>query len=388
MKRTAEDIIEIGLDLIEAKRIAGHGGFEKWLKAEFEMSAISAKRLMQVGSVFGNSESTNLVDLKISALYELTTLSTLAVEINLLNEQANIFANQAVIYAAKCGQKLLLAKAQCNHGEFKTWLDENCKTSYSQATRFMKLAAKMPEILNSNVATSQLMGLNQAIELLSAPDEVKTEVTAKIEAGEDVTIKEIQRLKKEAAELAQDKESLQNDLIAKTEQAESAEAKVRFQALTVESVEKQNDELRNRDQSLIDAKVAEMKAKLILENQQAIAEAKRIAENAQAELEKLKKERDNQIKLGVSSELQKYDSEIAQKTRQIEYQKQDLEKMQKIKHELDVEVGALAVHKKSIEKIKDNLSFLTVSFSDAFDTGTIPNEVTGDWGAIYGALSG
>ena len=43
---------------------------------------------------------------------------------------------------------------------------------------------------------SPLLGLSQAIELLSAPEEIREEVTAKIEAGEDVTIKEIQRLKK------------------------------------------------------------------------------------------------------------------------------------------------------------------------------------------------
>lgn len=317
---------------------------------------------------------------------ELTTLSTLAVEINFYDEQANNLAGQALVCAAKCGERLLRVKNSLPVGEFVAWVEGNTTVKKTKAYGYVKIATEMPELLGDSFRTCG-MGVRQALELLSAPEEIREEVTAKIEAGEDVTIKEIQRLKKEASELAQDKESLQNDLIAKTQQAESAEAKVRFQALTVEAVEKQNTELRNRDQSLIDAKVAEAKAVLILENQQAIAEAKRIAENAQGELEHLKKERDNQIRLGVSSELQKYDSEIAQKTRQIEYQKQELEKMQKIKYELDAEVGALAVHKKAIEKIKDNLSFLTVSFSDAFDTGTIPSEVTGDWSAIYDALS-
>lgn len=71
----------------------------------------------------------------------------------------------------------------------------------------MKLAVDMPELLNSNRQTSSDLNLNQALELLSAPEEVKTEVTAKIEAGEDVTIKEIQALKKQAAELTKSKPS-------------------------------------------------------------------------------------------------------------------------------------------------------------------------------------
>jgi hypothetical protein len=139
---------------------------------------------------------------------ELTTLSTLAVEIDALNEQANIYANQAVIYAAKSGQKLLLAKAQCVHGQFKTWMDENCKLSYTTAKKYMQLVTSRPDLLNSNrPLTGVLPSISQMIELLSADEEVNEVVTAKIEAGEDVTIKEIQRLKKEAADLAKSKQT-------------------------------------------------------------------------------------------------------------------------------------------------------------------------------------
>ena len=130
---------------------------------------------------------------------EITTLSSLAVEINIINEQVEHHKNQAVIYAARCGEKLLLAKAQCKHGEFKEWIEKNCSVSYSYACSFMKLAKDMPELLNANVQTSVHLKLNQAISLLNAPEEVKTEVTARIEAGEDVSIKEIQRLKQEQA---------------------------------------------------------------------------------------------------------------------------------------------------------------------------------------------
>jgi hypothetical protein len=313
-------------------------------------------------------------------------LKDLAVEINLLNEQVEHHKNQAVIYAARTGEKLLLAKAKCKHGEFGNWLKENCTVSQRYANQFMRLATDMPDLI-SNSQTSSNLGLNQALELLSAPEEIREEVTAKIEAGEDVTIKEIQRLKKEAVDLAHEKQSILLNLAGANDEIAEKQKRINWLEIDRKGVIEQNDELRNRDQALIDAKVAEAKAQLILENQQAIAENKRIAENAIADLERLKKDRDNQIKMGVSSELQKYESEITQKTRQIEYQKQELEKMMNVKRELDSEVGTLAIHKKAIEKIKDNLSFLTVSFSDVFDTTAIPSEVTGEWDAIFYAIS-
>ncbi len=59
----------------------------------------------------------------------------------------------------------------------------------------MRLAKECPQFLNSNLASTPILpSVTQMIELLSAPEEVKTEVMAKIEAGEDVTVKEIQRL--------------------------------------------------------------------------------------------------------------------------------------------------------------------------------------------------
>lgn len=316
---------------------------------------------------------------------ELTALSTLAVEIDALNEQANIYANQALIYAAKCGQKLLLAKAQCNHGEFKSWLDENCKLSYTNAKNFMQLSSKMPELLNGQM--SDHLKLSQAISLLNAPENVKVEVLEKIESGEDVTIKEIQRLKKEAADLLAEKQSIQNDLIGAKQAIDDKQKRVNFLEDDRNAFRKQNDELRN----LIDVKVSqgisEARAALIQENQQAIADAKRERDNAQSEIERLKKERDTQIKNGIEKGLQDLDSEIRQKQSAIDYQKSEIEKLSQIKREIDVEVGALAIHKKAIERIKDNFSFLTVSFSDAFDTNVIPVEVAGEWDAIFYAIS-
>ncbi|MDD5227335.1 MAG: DUF3102 domain-containing protein [Methylococcales bacterium] len=324
---------------------------------------------------------------------QLTALSTLAVEIDALNEQANIFANQAVIYAAKSGQKLLLAKAQCNHGEFKSWLDENCKIPYSMAKKYMQLAANRTELLDDSKGrlNALLPSVTQMIELLSADENVNEVVVAKIEAGEDVTIKEIKRLKKEAADLLAEKQAIQSDLLSVKKSAEN------YQTMYSES-SRQRDELRDNQAQIINAKVSEEQAKLILENSNALQNAQKLIDDAQDtierlqqesadQLERFKKEKDKAIKDGVSRELNTLQTEIDQKRYQIEQHEKDIESFKKTKSELNAEVGALAIHKKSIKDVKENLTFLAACFTDAFDTACIPVEVMNDWQAIHYAVS-
>jgi hypothetical protein len=126
------------------------------------------------------------------------SLKDLAVEINLLNEQVEHSKSQALIFAARTGEKLLMAKAQSKHGEFGAWLLDNCTVSQSYANSFMKIAVEMPHLLISNSHSSVNIGLKQAIELLSATNEVKNEVIAKIDAGENVTVNEIKQIKKQS----------------------------------------------------------------------------------------------------------------------------------------------------------------------------------------------
>ncbi|HZU03387.1 MAG TPA: DUF3102 domain-containing protein [Ktedonobacteraceae bacterium] len=78
MKRTAEDIIAIGLDLLEVKHELGHGLFQKWLKAEFDLSESAATKFMQVASRFGGEvdKSVKITSLPATVLYTLAAPST------------------------------------------------------------------------------------------------------------------------------------------------------------------------------------------------------------------------------------------------------------------------------------------------------------------------
>ena len=77
MKRTAQDIIEIGQKLKEVKQLLGHGRFGDWLEAEFAWTERTARRFMNVASQFG-SQSHSLSDLDVAptALYLLAAPST------------------------------------------------------------------------------------------------------------------------------------------------------------------------------------------------------------------------------------------------------------------------------------------------------------------------
>src|SRR5262245_26743828 len=46
----------------------------------------------------------------------------------------------AMPYYQAAGEKLLEAKTQCPHGQFRPWIERNFKIKYRQATYYMRLA--------------------------------------------------------------------------------------------------------------------------------------------------------------------------------------------------------------------------------------------------------
>lgn len=75
MRRTAQDIINIGQLLIEVKQQLGHGNFRSWLKSEFNWSVSAATKFMQVAVHFKCVNFTHL-NITASALYLLAAPST------------------------------------------------------------------------------------------------------------------------------------------------------------------------------------------------------------------------------------------------------------------------------------------------------------------------
>ncbi len=74
MRRAAQDIVDIGLKLIEVKERLEHGRFLPWLRVEFDWDERQAQRFIAVAERFGKSD--NLSDFAPSALYLLSAPST------------------------------------------------------------------------------------------------------------------------------------------------------------------------------------------------------------------------------------------------------------------------------------------------------------------------
>ena len=75
VRRSAQDVVDIGVKLGEVKQRLGHGGFGRWLEAEFQWSDSAAQKFMAVANRFKSVKFTDLT-VAPSALYLLAAPST------------------------------------------------------------------------------------------------------------------------------------------------------------------------------------------------------------------------------------------------------------------------------------------------------------------------
>jgi len=123
MRRTAQDIINIGQKLIEVKEQLGHGQFRNWLKTEFDWSVRTAARFMQVATKFKCANLAHF-DIAASALYLLAKPST-------PNE-----AREEALELAKQGENITHAKAKDivnQHKEAALLMPSKSDTAYVSA---------------------------------------------------------------------------------------------------------------------------------------------------------------------------------------------------------------------------------------------------------------
>lgn len=139
LRRSAEDIIEIGRDLIAVKSSIGHGNFLPWVEAEFGMSDQTARRFMQVADAYGG-KSNIVLNLDPTALYALAAPKTpieVREEIERMIEagevvtKATVAQLKAEIETAKKGQELAntdAAAAEEKAADLKSDLADLTKT--------------------------------------------------------------------------------------------------------------------------------------------------------------------------------------------------------------------------------------------------------------------
>lgn len=75
-RKTGEQIIEMGRELIRVKAALDHGQFGSWIDAEFGWSRDTAQRFMNVAQVFGGREMPHGAVFQAKALYALASSNT------------------------------------------------------------------------------------------------------------------------------------------------------------------------------------------------------------------------------------------------------------------------------------------------------------------------
>jgi hypothetical protein len=99
-KSAFDGVIEIGRDLIAAKKIIGHGKWLPWLEREFAWDESSARRFMAIAEAVGKSPKLSDLNVPVSGLYLLIAHTTPAEVI------------EAVAERSEQGDKLTLAEVK------------------------------------------------------------------------------------------------------------------------------------------------------------------------------------------------------------------------------------------------------------------------------------
>lgn len=94
-------------------------------------------------------------------------LAELAKRINAAHDAFETGMRQSLTAAAEAGELLINAKEQLRHGEWLPWLSDNFRGSHDMASRYMKLAGRLPEI-EANFANVRNLSLSGALRLLDA----------------------------------------------------------------------------------------------------------------------------------------------------------------------------------------------------------------------------
>ena len=99
------------------------------------------------------------------------TLPELATAINAAHDAAERTARTAIEHAHAAGDRLLLAKAQVDHGQWLPWLTANCPAVAARtASGYMRLARNW-KTLEAKSAESADLSIDAALKLLNAPAE-------------------------------------------------------------------------------------------------------------------------------------------------------------------------------------------------------------------------
>ena len=196
--------------------------------------------------------------------------------IEVIETEILFYKNQTGEAMLEIGRRLIEAKSQLQHGEWKAWLEEKVEFSVRTAQRFMRIAEAYKE---SDTVT--LLGTRKALALLAFEDSEREEFMAEKHEvnGEEKSVVDMT-----SAEL--------EEAIRRRKEAETELARVKQEKLDAEA--RADNFAREAEKARADANIAQTSGKKMGEDMRIIKsqlnDQKNIAATAQAEADELRKE--------------------------------------------------------------------------------------------------
>ena len=187
LKRSGEDIIEIGKDLLGVKAQLAHGQFGPWLQREFELSERTAQKLMDVAKRFGD-RSAHCADFKPAILYALSAPSTPE------------SVREAAIEMAQAGQTVTLADVEALKREAQMEKDTR-----QQLSAKLEQVQKQNQILHANLAAASEREQRSYRELVETQEQIASLADEKSKAA-------IEQARQEAQAAQQRVDALRKEL--------------------------------------------------------------------------------------------------------------------------------------------------------------------------------
>ena len=231
------------------------------------------------------------------------------------------------------GHDLLLVKDRLEHGQFGAWLQQEFEFSHSSALKFMRVAERFGKIAQSANLKPVIL---YALSAPSTSDEVREAAIKLAEAGETVSLADVQALKQQLQQV----EHTRDQLVQRVEQMENRNRTL-DQNLVAASEREQRSyrELVETQNKIADLAKAQADA-AIEQARQDVQSGQHLIDELKSELEQLQREQRNAIRQGIQAgmtqrqnELQRLEQDIQQAEAHLQDYRQRLKQRTGDEHE-------------------------------------------------------
>lgn len=238
------------------------------------------------------------------------------------------------------GERLLLVKEKLPHGQFLKWVEAECGYGERSVRDYMDIAREFAS--NRHRGADLPLRAKRLLAAPSMPEDAKKRIYERIDAGENVGVREIEDERKRALEAIRRAEEAESQLADKDaaakraereaekakREAEAAQAKASDLLGQVNMLRENADAVRIKAEREAQEKAAEERQRLLSEIEKAKAEAERVRQEAEAAAKA-------QAEAAAQAELAKVEADVKEARRKEAEARAAVERLREQKDRLD-----------------------------------------------------